>query len=201
MPLHSCQAAPLNFCSLVFHQQWPLHCLSQLTPHFLSCEVPPGWRTLQVAGEWTAASQLVCSGCQSAMHTPSPPPLHLTQFASVWSLHVRKCIIDLWVTSSGVERKWFSHTDFEELLQLCVSGSRHCVFWDPQTKLFLFWPSGLFSLPFFLVSSLFRCVLYYINVQCTKYSHSNLIEHIILWKVWVFPLFWLHWGLSLMALL
>lgn len=74
MPLHSCQAAPLNSCSLVFHQQWPLHCLSQLTPHFLSCEVPPGWRLLQVAGEWTTAGQLVRAGCQSAMRTPSPHP-------------------------------------------------------------------------------------------------------------------------------
>lgn len=60
-PLHFCQAAPLNSCSLVFHQQWPLHCLCQLTPHLLSCEVPPGWRILQVAGKWTTSSQLVLS--------------------------------------------------------------------------------------------------------------------------------------------
>lgn len=159
-PLHSCQAAPLNSCSLVFHQQWPLHRLSQLTPHLLSCEVPPGWRILQVAGEWTTASQVVCSGCQSAMHTPSPHPVHLPRFVMVWSMHVIKCFIDLWAISSWVERKWFSHTDFEELLQLCVSGCHHCVFWFPQTKLFFF-GSQVFSPSLFFpcVFSLCSCVL------------------------------------------
>lgn len=158
MPLHSCQDAPLNSCSLVFHQHWPLHCLSQLTPHLLACEVPPGWRILQVTGEWTTASWLLCSGCQSAMHTPSPHPLHLTQFARVWSMHVRKCIIDLWATRSWVE-SGFLTLYFEEALQVCVSGSCHYVFWDLQTKLLSFRPQVFSPSLFHCVSSVFRLVL------------------------------------------
>lgn len=156
-PWQSCQAAPLNSCSLVFHQQRPLHCLSQLTPHLLSFEVPPGWRVLQAAGEWTTAGRLMCSGWQSAIHTPS---LHLIQFARVWSVLVEKYIVDLWAISR-MERKWFSHTILEELLQHCVSGFRHCVFWDPQTKpLFFFVPQVFFpSVTFFFCSSLFECIL------------------------------------------
>lgn len=91
---------------------------------------------------------------------PLPTPRRLTRLARVWSTRVRKCIVGLWAISSRVERKWFSHTDFEELLQLRVSGSCHCVFWDPQTKPAFFWPSGLFSLPFFLVFPLFLDVCF-----------------------------------------
>lgn len=94
------------------------------------------------------------------IHTPSPYPLHLIQFARVWSVLVEKYIVDLWAISR-MERKWFSHTILEELLQHCVSGFRHCVFWDPQTKpLFFFVPQVFFpSVTFFFCSSLFECIL------------------------------------------
>lgn len=155
MPSHSCQAAPLNPCSLVFHQQWPLHCLSQLTPHLLSCGVPPGRRILPVAGEWTPASHW----CAQAVSLPSLPLPHTPYIQlslqglgyACEKMHCR------FVGSIVLSRKWFSHTDFEELLQLCKSGSCHCVFWDPQSKLF-FCTSSLFSF-FPFASSLFRCVL------------------------------------------
>lgn len=120
MPLHSCQAAPLNSGSLVFHQQWPLHCLSQLTPHFLSCEVPPGWRLLQVAGEWTTAGQLVCSGCQSARRTPPQTPTsHSDCQGLVYACEKMHCRFVGNIISSG-RKVVFSHWLWRAPSALCI---------------------------------------------------------------------------------
>lgn len=156
-PLHSCQAAPLNSCSLVFHQQWPLHCLSQLTPHLLSCEVPPGWRILPVAGGWAPARHW----CAQAVSLPCLPPPHTPyiQLTLQGLGYVCEKIHRGFVGSLVLSRKWFSPTDFEELLQLCIAGSCHCV-WDPQTKLFLFCPSSLLFSPSFPMLSLFLDVCF-----------------------------------------